>query len=176
MTRLAAEEDHPLNPLDNASLLSRIYFTWASPLVQLGKQRPLEDSDLPALANIDSSEYQAQHLQRIRREEGQHFRVTNKNERFPRLARALFRDYWRRTRRARWVLAVHMASRLVQAVALGRLLHFLDQSDDAKSVEGYQWAALLVLCGLIAFPTKQQQFFETYRIGYTIIFEFQKYL
>ncbi len=29
----------------------------------------------------------------------------------------------------------------------------------------YMYAALLVLCGFVAFPTKQQQFFETYRKG-----------
>jgi hypothetical protein len=165
---LPAKEDHPPNPLENASLLSRVYFLWAYPLLRLGKQRPLEDSDLATLATVDSSVYQASHLQQIlRHEEEQSGPATDSKERFPPLARALARDYWKRSRRARWVLAVHMASRLVQTVALGRVLRLLDQSSDSsRSVEGYLWAALLVGCALLAFPTKQQQFFETYRIGY----------
>lgn len=170
-----AKENHPPNPLENASISSRVYFMWAYPLVRLGKQRPLEDSDLATLASVDTSVYQASHLQqRIRQEEQeQHHPATDDNDKnnqtFPRLARVLFWDYWRRTRRARWVLAVHMASRLVQTVALGRILRLLDQSDSDASnarVTGYAWAALLVVCGMVAFPTKQQQFFETYRIGY----------
>mmetsp|Transcript_33836 Transcript_33836/g.40540 ORF Transcript_33836/g.40540 Transcript_33836/m.40540 type:complete len:82 (-) Transcript_33836:114-359(-) len=40
------------------------------------------------------------------------------------------------------------------------------ESVDAK--KGYLYVRLLILCGLIAFPTKQQQFFETYRKGLQI--------
>ena len=159
---------HPPNPLEQASIWSRIFFLWAYPLVRLGKIRPLEDNDLPTLADVDSSDFQANHIQQIWKEEKEKahdaLRPTS-------LARALFRDYWRRTRRARWILAGNMVSRLVQTIALGRILRLLDKGDTADSTMGYAWAALLVVCGFVSFPTKQLQFFETYRIGYVIVDE-----
>lgn len=151
-------DERPRNPLEGASLFSRIFFLWAYPLVKLGNERPLEDSDLNALSNVDTSDFQRNHLETIWQKE----RQTRKR---PLLARALFRDYWNRTRRARWILLVNMSSRLVQSIALGRVLRILDSTEVMDPLEGYGWGALLVACGLLAFPTKQQQFFETYRIG-----------
>ncbi len=155
------EDTHPPNPLEEASLWSRIFFLWAYPLVRLGKERPLEDLDLPTLALVDSSGFQANNLHQLRKQV-QSDGSTNQQY----LGRILFLDYWKRTRRARWLLIGNIASRLVQTVALGRVLRLFDQTSAARSTEGYGWAALLVACGLVAFPTKQQQFFETYRVGY----------
>jgi hypothetical protein len=159
---------HPPNPLESTpapGLWSRTFFLWAYPLLKLGKQRPLEDGDLSTLAFVDTSDYQQTHLQSIWRKE----KARASPGRSPLLARALFWDYWKRTRRARWFLAGNMAARLIQTFALGKVLSLLESDDDAvpnnNKLEGYLWAALLVVCGMFAFPTKQQQFFETYRIG-----------
>lgn len=150
---------HPPNPLENARIWSQIFFLWAYPLVRLGKERPLEDLDLPTLALIDSSKFQSDHLDQVWDPNVQ------PSTKQPTLARSLLLDYWKRTRQARWFLAGNIASRLVQTVSLGRLLRLLDQPPPVKLYEAYGWAALLVACGLVSFPTKQQQFFETYRVG-----------
>ena len=151
------ELHHPPNPFEDAGPMSKIFFSWVYPLVKLGEERPLEDSDLSALSDIDSSDFQRAYMEKIIQDERQH--------KTPLLARALLRDYWRRTRRARWILMANVASRLVQSIALGRILRILDSNDPMDPLDGYGSAALLVACGLVSFPTKQQQFFETYRIG-----------
>jgi ATP-binding cassette, subfamily C (CFTR/MRP), member 4 len=148
---------HPPNPFEKAGLCSKIFFSWVYPLVKLGEERPLEDSDLSDLSEIDSSDFQRAYMGKIVQNERQH--------KTPLLARALLRDYWCRTRRARWILMTNIASRLVQSIALGRILRILDSDDPMDPLDGYGSAALLVVCGLVSFPTKQQQFFETYRIG-----------
>jgi hypothetical protein len=85
------------------------------------------------------------------------------------LGRALFWDYLKSTWWAQMLLAANMTSRILQALALGLLMEQFgsheqsQESIDAK--QGYFSVALLVVCGLIAFPCKQQQFFETYRKG-----------
>jgi ATP-binding cassette, subfamily C (CFTR/MRP), member 4 len=151
-------EDHPPNPLETASVCSKIFFRWAYPLVELGKERPLEDTDLNALVDIDSSEFQRKHLKTILEQEWKHAKK-------PSLARAIFKDYWNRTRYARWLFMLNMASRLVQTFALGRILRLLDSSGPMDPWDGYGSATLLVVCGFLTFPTKQLLFFETYRVG-----------
>lgn len=158
--KMLQESSHPSNPLEQSSLWSRIFFLWAYPLVRLGKERPLEDLDLPTLAKVDSSIFQATHLDQLRK-----VYTTDDSSKDQYLGRILFLDYWKRTRRARWLLVGNIAARLVQTVALGRVLRLFEQKGTGSIAEGYAWAALLVACGLVSFPTKQQQFFETYRVG-----------
>lgn len=189
-----ANTRHPENPFEGAKFWSRLWFRWAYPIVRLGSKRPLEDMDLPRLLPNETSAYQRDYFERLWRDElervhkiqhspGKHVKsISNKSLAGaadgqdartiePNLARAVFWDYWKRTRRARMFLALNMAVRIVQTIALGRLLRVLEEPLEVSSVDGETrangivWASILVLCGMIAFPTKQQQFFETYRVG-----------
>ena len=43
---------------------------------------------------------------------------------------------------------------------------------DAKTIDakmGYLYAGIMVVCGLIAFPPKQTQFFQTYRVDLQMV-------
>ena len=160
---------HAPNPLETAGIWSQLYFLWAYPLVRLGKKQPLEDKDLSALSTIDSSVYGRDHVWELWEMEKRRCATKGKT---PSLARALYWDYWKRTSGARCYLLGNMVSRLLQSVALGRILRELDSDSSSSSSssrlngnEVYLWAALLVACGLVSFPTKQQQFFQTYRVG-----------
>jgi hypothetical protein len=148
----------PPNLLREAGFASKCFFAWAYPLMQLGCQRPLEEFDLPELDPLDTSSYNRIQLETL-------WEKTKASPKSNDLGRVLFAEYLRRTWWARILLAANMISRIGQALALGLLL---DQFDSEKSVDpkqGYLWASVMVLCGLISFPSKQQQFFETYRIG-----------
>lgn len=144
-----------LSPWEEASFVSCLCFAWAFPLLRKGFRRPLQESDLPALARVDTSLYNVQHLKRIVRKENPSSSSC--------LAWVLFQDYWRRTRKARLLLAVNMTCRIFQAIALGRLLEQFQENINHK--EAYVWTTVLAMCGLLAFPAKQHMFFETYRIG-----------
>ena len=67
------------------------------------------------------------------------------------------------------MLAVNMLARIVQTLALGRLLRWFEEDplpdSDSIGSTGFLWASVLILCGMVSFPTKQQQYFETYRVG-----------
>jgi ABC-type multidrug transport system fused ATPase/permease subunit len=45
------------NPLESASFLSKILLTWLNPIIRLGSQRPLENSDVPPVPHVHSSQY-----------------------------------------------------------------------------------------------------------------------
>jgi len=156
------------DPLLSASILSRLLFTWAYPLLKLGAQRPLEEIDLNDLNNLETSAFNRKKIEDMWQKE----KMTKRKN----LGRALFWDYLQSTRWAQVLLVINMTARIVQALALGLLMEQFgrfDSADDSegkdavssRSMQGYLYAGLLVVCGLIAFLSKQQQFFETYRKG-----------
>ena len=51
------------NPYEKANIFSKITFSFISPLLSLGKKRPLKDEDLFDLVESDESKYLAEKLQ-----------------------------------------------------------------------------------------------------------------
>lgn len=116
-----------------------------------GLERPLQDIDLPELQLDETSATNRKKVQCIWKK--------SRNFGF-----GLFCDYLKSTVFASILLGVTIIARVSQAIVLGKLVeHFANDNKDNKS--GYIWASLLVLCGLVSFPAKQHQFFETYRKG-----------
>jgi hypothetical protein len=169
-------------------LTNTILFGWAFPLLRLGMERPIEESDLPELHPTDTSEFNRSKVERLLLlpddSSGGHCRrhrhpthrpqpqnttastsITSKDDR---LGLAIFRDYVQSTWLAQVLLAINMTSRIVQALALGFLMEHLTTTTTTttnNTTDGYMWAGIMVGCGLIAFPTKQRLYFETYRKG-----------
>ena len=159
----------PINTYETSSLRSKFNFSWIYPLIQIGTETCIQESHLPNPSRIDSSEYNRGIMEGIWAQE-----VSSERRN---LARALFRWYLKETWRAQILLCINMASRLGQAVMLGRLMEVFGnvssmsndvEEDGMDSKGGYIYASLIILCGMIAFPTKQHQFFETYRVGMRI--------
>jgi ATP-binding cassette subfamily C (CFTR/MRP) protein 4 len=154
------------SPLEDASLFSKICFSWVYPLLKLGAKRPLEEIDLNELCTLETSAYNKEKIENIWQQE------IKSNRRS--LARALFSDYLKSTWFAQLMMAINMGARIVQAWALGLLMEQFARVDVAYSAEeqgsvdarkGYFYACIIVFCGLVAFPSKQSQFFATYRKG-----------
>ena len=169
----------PSNPLDNATFLSRCSFSYAFPLLKLGKERPIEECDLPALDELETSTYNRHLIENIWDEEAKRAN-SSLSKRKKNLARAVFWYYLKSTWMAEILMMANISARIGQAIVLGLLMEQFgryeynhqepqEQSDikiDVLNVrKSYLYAALLTLCGLIAFPSKQQQFFQTYRKG-----------
>ncbi|KAL7548136.1 hypothetical protein ACHAWF_011427 [Thalassiosira exigua] len=152
---------------DDAGVLSRLSFAWAYPLLESGSRRPLEDVDLPELPALETSAFNAAKIEALWDEE----KRTGRND----LGKALLVEYLRSTWAAQLLAFANLTARIGQAWALGMLMEQFGKFDedggadesstvDAKKM-GYLYAGSLVFCGLVAFPTKQQQFFRTHRKG-----------
>ena len=159
------EDDRPEFLLTDASLLSRISFAWAYPTLKLGSERPLEDHDLPKLHTFETSAFNRDKIEEMWKNEKRTGRMN--------LGRALISEYFRSTLGAQFLMFINMMARICQAWALGLLMEQFGKFDagkdaDAKSIDakmGYLYAGIMAVCGLIAFPSKQTQFFQTYRVG-----------
>jgi ATP-binding cassette subfamily C (CFTR/MRP) protein 4 len=179
----AAPPAAPLRPapaLEGASVVSRLLFTWAYPLLKLGRTRPLLESDLPALLEADTSAYNRRYFEELW--EGEKERTRARTGRWkgpasaavpaaappliPRLDRAVFVDYFRQTWDAQAWLVLSMAARLGQSLSLGLLIEQFSAGSDARM--GYAWAGCLVGTGLVFLVAKQSQFFATIRKGMTM--------
>ena len=182
----------PSDVLSGAGFFSRLMFSWAWPLLKLGFQRPLQDLDLPALPKEETSAYQRKIIEDLFQEAtttaNKAATTTTKKETETgdksRLAKALLWYYLRSNRKAQIILAINMAARIGQALTLGLLMEQFGSHNNSEDrggedadlketnignnidpKQGYWYASLLVLCSLIVVPTKQHQFFETYRFG-----------
>lgn len=151
----------PPSPLlGNVSTFQKILFGWAWPLLKLGSQRPLEESDLPHVHPIDSSAFNKEYISNL----------WNASETPQQgLGRAVLKDYFQTTRFPQLILVLNSASKIGQAIALGFFMEqFTSEESTTNNGRGYIWCAVLVLCGLVAFPTKQHLYFQLYRKGMQI--------
>lgn len=150
---MTAEE---VSSLSKATFWSRFWFSWNKPLINLGREQPLNFSDLPAIDKSDSSKFNKEYICKLWEHEKKNYKGT------PSLARALFRDYIRSTWASRCLVILNGSVKIGQAVFLGMLL---DRLENPKGYEAYIWAFAIIGCGLIAFPSKQHSFFMLYRQG-----------
>lgn len=152
---LPDEVERKPNPLKQASLLSRLFFIWPYPLLKLGMERPLEESDLPEILDSDRSSVNRKYLDRLWQEEKlRHGKNAS-------LHRAILRDFFSSLWFIQPLLLATVVAKVVQAVALGELL----QSLQGGGREGYWWAGLLVLCGAVILFEHHHVFMFTWHKG-----------
>jgi hypothetical protein len=186
MKRLRRDNHDDDGPIAQASLWSRFWFNWNKPLLHLGLKRPLEASDLARLAVEDQSRFNRDYMEDLYRKE-QAAAERRPCSPPPSLARAVARDFFYTTWPSRLLIMLNSLAKIGQALALGVLLDTFEETRESSSSSpspksnrreleekewfailsssGYFWAAVIVLCGCLAFPTKQHSFFQLYRKG-----------
>jgi ATP-binding cassette subfamily C (CFTR/MRP) protein 4 len=152
------KSSQPPSLLANASLFSRLIFSWPYSLLKTGMERPLREDDLPDILEAESSKYQQNYFERIWEAE------RKRSPQKPNLHRALLVDYFKSTWKVQPLYLINSSLTIVQAVALGYLI----ESFENGSNEGYRWAAVLVICGLILLFEHHHAFFITWRKGMQI--------
>jgi ATP-binding cassette subfamily C (CFTR/MRP) protein 4 len=151
----AAPSKRPENPYLAASFISRLCFLWPYPLLKLGMERPLEESDLAEVLEVDSSVYNRDYFNRMWENE------LRKHPKKPSLHRAILRDFFGSIWYVQPMLLLVCVARVVQAVVLGLLIDSFEGEND----KGYLWAAIIVACGVVILFEHHQVFYITWRKG-----------
>ena len=152
----------PLNPLLGASVMSRLFFNWPYPLMRLGMQRPIEETDLPELCEVESSSNNLNMMERLWTAEKA--RAEREGVK-PSLLRAIVKDFLTSIWYVQPLMFLSSTAKIVQAIALGLLLETFEAVDIRRKNEGYQWSAVIVICGAIILFEHHQVFFITWRKG-----------
>jgi hypothetical protein len=150
----------PRNLLETASLWSKLTFGWPAPILKLGMERTLEESDLPELPEIETSNYNLSLLDRIW---GAEKKQAQEHGLEPSLQRAILKYVVRKLLFVQPMMFVLSAARICQALALGNLIEFF-QGDSSRAA-GYLYALLVVFCGFLVLMVNHHVFFHTWKTG-----------
>lgn len=146
----------PKNMMDGASFISRMFFNWPYPLLQLGLKRPLEERDLPEIREVDTSKYNGDYFDKLWKAE------QARCPKSPSLHRAIFRDYFGSLWHIQFFMGMAATAKIIQAVVLGLLI---ESFESGNSGDGYMWAGALVVSGLVILFEHHHVFFITWRKG-----------
>nr|XP_057941813.1 ATP-binding cassette sub-family C member 4-like isoform X2 [Doryrhamphus excisus] len=123
-----------LNPLQNAGFVSQLFLCWLRPLLQLGRKRRLEESDLYTLLPQDGAHLLGQDLQRCWDVE---VKKATKELRKPKLSKVLIRCYGKSYVAAGLFAFSLEAIKVIQPLLLGKILVFFENydPDDRRGVQ-----------------------------------------
>lgn len=160
-----SEADWPPNPYDESDCLSFLLFLWPAPLIKLGSQKTLTQSDLPGVSRDDNVRYLGSRLT------GEWNKEVSLRGSQASLARALFIsqviDNWY----VGVILIMESALRIYQAQVLGRFIRYiLTELDDPWITEsvynnGYFLSFILVMLGASVAFLHHHAFFHAWRLG-----------
>jgi ATP-binding cassette subfamily C (CFTR/MRP) protein 4 len=143
------------NAMGAASFLSRLFFYWPYPLLELGLERPLDESDLPDILEDDTSNFNRNYFDKMWADE------KARNPKKPSLHRAFLKDFFRSIWYVQPLIMLADTAKIVQAIALGLLIESFETGDG----KGYRWASLLVAAGVVILFEHHHVFFITWRKG-----------
>ena len=152
----------PPNPLESASLFSQLTFSWPFALIRKGVAKDIQEEDIPEILDEEDSNRNRIRLEKVWAEEQT---IASTQGRPASLHRALLRMYFRTLWYVQPAIAMTSASRIGQALALGRLIDFFQRSSDRANPEAFLWAIALIACTLVPLLTHHQTYFRTWRMG-----------
>ncbi|XP_045469838.1 probable multidrug resistance-associated protein lethal(2)03659 isoform X2 [Harmonia axyridis] len=135
------------NPRENAFPLSVVTFSYLIPTFIQGFKRDLTEADLTETLNEHKSKALGDRLERAWQKEEER---AKKKKKTPSLRRALFRVFGLEFMIYGIILAVSESIRIIQPIAIGRLLDFYSPSNtEITKDDAYIYAGAVVLCSLI---------------------------
>lgn len=157
------ELKRPPNPLENASILSLLTFSWPYTLIEKGLQGPITEFDIPEVLEDESSAPNRKLMDDLWRAEKE---AAVKEKRAPCLCRVVLKIYFSKLWYLQPLFGVTSASKIGAALSLGRLIQTFEV--DQPSHRGYAWAASLVFCSILPLISHHQTYFRTWRMGYVL--------
>mmetsp|Transcript_24065 Transcript_24065/g.35609 ORF Transcript_24065/g.35609 Transcript_24065/m.35609 type:complete len:1317 (+) Transcript_24065:167-4117(+) len=157
------QEERPPNPLLEASCISQLTFSWPLALIKKGAEKTLEENDIPDLLDSEDSTRCRSLIEREWREE---VVLALKSTRRPSLHRALLRLYHRKLWFIQPAIMITSASRICQALTLGKLIEFFEDDNEMQAYKiGYLWAFILIACAAVPLVSHHQGYFRAWRMG-----------
>jgi ATP-binding cassette subfamily C (CFTR/MRP) protein 4 len=167
---------YPPNMMANASWLSRLIFYWPYPLLRLGGMGPLSASMLPEILKADTSKYNREYFEILWEKEKDRCRnaqsqsqsqtqhpATGTPQKYkPSLHRAMLIDFFKSIWFVQPLMLAAAVAKIVQAVFLG---HLIESFENPSGNNGYIFAGVIVICGLVILFEHHHVFFITWRKG-----------
>ncbi|KAM7066573.1 ATP-binding cassette sub-family C member 4 isoform 2-T2 [Acridotheres tristis] len=157
-------EEKP-NPLQDASLCSRLFFWWLNPLFITGHKRKLEEDDMYKVMPEDSSEKLGEELQWYWDKEVQKAKKRGKT---PHLTKAIILCYWKSYLVFGIFTMIEETLKIVQPIFLGRIINYFeneDASDELALNFAYCYAGALSVCTLVLAIMHHLYFYHVQRAG-----------
>ncbi|CAH1244774.1 ABCC4 [Branchiostoma lanceolatum] len=143
------------NPLATAGLVSKIFFWWLNPLFKIGYKRTIQEDDMYNVLHKDSSQKQAEYLQREwQRELDQ---ATESPKRPPSLKRALFRVFGAKYLLLGLCTLLWAAVTTAQPIVLAWLIDYFSPESTVTTTQAYLYALIISVCAL-AVPVIQHPY------------------
>ncbi|XP_062343792.1 ATP-binding cassette sub-family C member 4 isoform X4 [Cinclus cinclus] len=157
-------EEKP-NPLQDASLCSRLFFWWLNPLFIIGHKRKLEEDDMYKVMPEDSSEKLGEELQWYWDKEVQKAKKRGKT---PHLTKAIILCYWKSYLVFGIFTMIEETLKIIQPIFLGKIISYFenyDASDEVALNFAYCYAGALSVCTLILAIMHHLYFYHVQRAG-----------
>jgi ATP-binding cassette subfamily C (CFTR/MRP) protein 4 len=159
---------YPPNMMSNASWLSRLIFYWPYPLLKKGLEGPLSAGMLPEILKADTSKYNREYFINLWEKEKDRCRIaqsqnqSQKQHPKPSLHRAMLIDFFKSIWYVQPLMLAAAVAKIVQAVFLG---HLIESFENPRGSNGYIFAGVIVICGLVILFEHHHVFFITWRKG-----------
>ncbi|XP_004626306.1 multidrug resistance-associated protein 4 isoform X1 [Octodon degus] len=145
---LPVQQELKPNPLQDASLCSRVFFWWLNPLFKIGHKRRLEEDDMYSVLPQDRSKYLGEQLQGYWDKEV--FRA-QKDACKPSLTKAIIKCYWKSYLVLGIFTLIEESIKVIQPLFLGKVINYFENYDPQDSValyRAYGYATVLTVCTL----------------------------
>ncbi|XP_066266498.1 ATP-binding cassette sub-family C member 4-like [Branchiostoma lanceolatum] len=143
------------NPLATAGLVSKIFFWWLNPLFKIGYKRTIQEDDMYNVLHKDSSQMQAEHLQREWQRELDQAKESPKRP--PSLKRALFRVFGAKYLLLGLCTLLWAAVTTAQPIVLAWLIDYFFPESTVTTTQAYLYALIISVCAL-AVPVIQHPY------------------
>ncbi|OQR87169.1 ATP-binding Cassette (ABC) Superfamily [Thraustotheca clavata] len=144
------------SPEDMGGCYSSLFFSWLTPLLNLGNQRPLEFSDLYQLNKIDRANHISNAFQK-------YWAFELKNEK-PRLWRAMAKAFGWPFAYAGFLKLIHDSLQFVGPIVIKLIITFLSNPDADLRI-GLLYALAIFVSGVVQSFALRQYFFYCFETG-----------
>lgn len=161
--QLKSADEDAANPFESAGLLSKLFFSWMTPLVKLGTTRILLEEDVPKAPDANSS------INTVARLKECWLRELHSRPQNPSLLRAIYRASSTRLMYSLGNFAIFLCVTLIQPYLVSRILTYVTTGDEGvfglkSSIAAALFLGLSAGIGALAF---NQGFYHMQQFGLT---------
>ncbi|XP_066267633.1 ATP-binding cassette sub-family C member 4-like [Branchiostoma lanceolatum] len=152
------------NPLEKAGLLSKLLFWWPNALFKIGYKRTLQEDDMYNILLEDSTQKQADDLEREWQKELDNAKESP--ERPPSLRRAMARVFRVTILLSGLCFLFVDAVRMTQPVVLTWLIGYFSPESTVTTTQAYLYALIISVCAMVAPVIQHSSMFAIMKTGW----------